>query len=389
MNIKCLFIAASCIYLAGYQGYSFLKYFSPACIALLFFFPVTIFALGRSRFNAVPAMSIAYAGATFLIVCWQQKFLDCYNSFLDSTTNLVMSTLFFSIAWILFSREPKSTLIQGLQLALKCLLTILVVDTVWRMAIPLYQGVSFMHIYSFKTNTPFFPDSNFHCANCLVMLELSYYLEKHTSLSYSHQRVATVVLSLLTFSRALIIGVVLYYVCRYIFLSLKKGNVILLASVTATAYVAMVYSLPTIEADGSYQTKIEIIEAVQQISSSESYNCIVGIGDGNYKRYSESEYNRMRACHNLLGFIVEMGALWSLLTLLWWIGIYRITKGFLRVLAIPLLTIFLVSLYPTTFLGPVYMIIALVGIIELQSESERIALRRRQLSREKIPSLSE
>ena len=113
-----LFVAASCVYLAGYPENLFLKSLSPACLALLFFFPATVFAIGYSRFNAVPILSVAYATLAFLIVCWQQAYLSCYNSFFDSITSIVTPVLFFTTAWILFSREPKERLIRGLKLIL-------------------------------------------------------------------------------------------------------------------------------------------------------------------------------------------------------------------------------------------------------------------------------
>lgn len=372
MNNKHLFIVASCVYFATEIENPLLRFLSPASIALLISFPMTILAIGKSRFNLVPILALIYAAAACGILYWQQVYLDCLYSFGVGNARIVGPVLFFIVTWILFSHDSEEDLIKGLQLALKCLLIVLVIDTVCRIATPLLSGANIVSFYAYKVHSPFYIDSNFHCMNCLIMLELTYYLEKHTSQSFSKQRVATLVLSFLTLSRSLIIGIALYYIGRYILLSIKKGNFLMLINTGIVAIIAIVYSLPEIETDGSFKTKTEIIDAVQDICSSDSYDYLIGYGIGNYKNYSEAVLGRMRSCHNLLGLAVEMGALWSLLTLLFWIGIYKITNGFLQLLAIPLMAISAISIFPGTYLGPVYMMLALVGIVELQNKEQKM-----------------
>ena len=360
--MKYLFVIASCIYFLGYKEYPMLKLFSPACFALSFGFPIMFLTLNQSRHRMVPILAIAYASIVLVIVALQQLFLDCYAPIEDGITSLVAPALFFPCAWVLFSNASKSELIHSLQLILNTLLIMLAASTIWCWAIPIMKGISLKYFYAYKGHSFYCEDPNYHVINCLVMLQLTYYLEKQTSKSFFKKRVAVLILSFLTLSRALMIGIALYYIYRYILVSIKKGNVVLLSGIVAIAFVALICVLPTIQDDYSFRTKIEILESVQAIQSSPSYDYLLGFGVGNYVIYFKEFLGERRGCHNLAGFAVEMGVLWFILTLIFWYGIYRVTGDFFKILLLPMAAVALISLYPSTFLGPVYLVAAIVGV---------------------------
>ena len=208
--------------------------------------------------------------------------------------------------------------------------------------------------YDLKVGGLIFLDSNFNgfLSACLWI----YSLESKIIKLKSSASALYFILILYSFSLAVYVGllaVILYKICT--------RNIISMSIFAPIGGILVWYTYILISSDGSFLTKIEILEfAYNYILDADIGKILIGLGSGNLIYYVG------RASHTLVGIGAELGLLFTLIVFVILIALYFV-QG-LSTLILFIVIVALAALFPIAYLSPVYCIISM-HLINMKSSS--------------------
>lgn len=276
----------------------------------------------------------------FLLVTYQVQHIDLKYGALNEYFRHVFPWIFASVGF-LFWYQRSQVEIEKIFVGFAW---ILVLSSISRILYSfIFVGSGF---YSLKYSSIFYPDSNFE-----GFLGLVFYLmaSRSKSENFYSARWLFLVVCLLSLSRAVWIVLALYFLKTMWFKQRRHIQAILLLILLFPMLYFMYFFINTVKVDGSFITKLELIQVIFVSFAKTVWldELLFGIGSGNLIDFYGRE------SHNLFGLTVEMGLVWLTVYV---IAFVYVLKKCLS--SVDILFVFLpacISLFPVAYMGPVFL----------------------------------
>jgi hypothetical protein len=354
-----LTLLAPPFFLRGFYwfGIGFPPFLSPAY--LIFPFSILIFLWSffkEDRTSYVSFAFIFYQVFAVGLLLAQITLFDLNYGLANELGRVVFPPTYFFICYTILRRYSPSKVNDYFIFFVKAGVALMALETAIRffLIVPMMLSRT-STFYAFKPSL-FFMDSNFTGFILVTYLSMVYYYRfKFNREVFKRDVLVISFLTLATLSRASIFSAFVVYFYAYF---LNAGRVIKMLIITFGVGVVAIL-IPIVSQDGSFKTKIKIVEFFNDWLTSPKENLLFGLGSGNmsltYKMGS----------HNLIGLTIEMGFIWLAI----YIGVflcawYKIGKSAIWLL-MPMFVAGTISLYPITYTGVVF--IGFVFMILLKS----------------------
>jgi hypothetical protein len=249
---------------------------------------------------------------------------------------------------------------------------ILILECTWRLLHPDLMYKEFADsgdprwIYQYKIASFMYGDSNAVGIHIIVILFFIFYLEREKSFKWPVIKIILIVLLVLTFSRAAWAGAIIGWI--YIKFLIKRGNVFYLVSLAFLLCVSFLvyrfYLYDSLKSDLSYQSKFEIIRAIQNYIAEATWpELFIGIGFSNSLKRME-----VYAHSYFIIFLIESGIIGLIFMILLFLQFIVVTKKKALYVLIPFLITTLSS--SITFIPFFYVVMALIYLEEKDCQFE-------------------
>lgn len=325
---------------------------SPRIAIILIIIPIVIetfiFVFKKKvRINSSVILSFFLFIEVFI---WQYVFLSNTGCF-----SFLFTLVYFAVSMLSFSRLDQKLLQKRCKQLIKFACIILILDTMWRFAHPLYadyyQGVNFF--YKYKGPGILFVDTNNTGMLVLAVIGLCWYLEHERNQTLFLIKVVLFVLLILTFSRAAILSFALFS----LMFNARISKYIKIAILTVSA-IYLVFHFSLVVNDASTSEKIVMLKRVLLFYQSTNLSKLfLGIG----LLRSIEEFGLFTHSWPIT-FSVELGIVGFLLIIALWYSLMKESHGKCKFIIFPCLFAGL-SFFP--LLAPYfYCIAALITNIE-------------------------
>jgi hypothetical protein len=286
-----------------------------------------------------------------LVQSWNGLQIAFLNEFARLCLPFIVALLSFQVFLVTC---PDAQREMAMRVFVRGSLIILSIDCAARICEPLLNGS--MGRYDYKYGGLFYSDSNFNgviagCIYCLIF---------DLGKSWRNSRIHAILLSLLSFSYGVYISLTAVIVWRYI--SRVHGNVrettLLIAALFLISPVVIfggIIFIESIFSNGSFLTKLEIVELVFAFYSNHIETIWTGLGSGQMREVLGWD------SHNLVGLSAELGLVGSLTLLLLLLFLWSCSSY--TSLFLTLVGGF--SLFPVAYLAPIIFI----ALIKVASKS--------------------
>lgn len=282
---------------------------------------------------------------------------------LNTVLNVIMSVIYFLLTLAIVYRIDTAKILKISLTFIRYSIPLLILESLYRITNPIYvldSGFDYrtdesLIIYPYKFNSIMYQDSNFVAIFILCLIFFGLYLIRNFKLTLKPELIILIILLFLTISRATILVtltfILLFHYWGRISFLLKISLFIMLGS-------AFSYVLYLVSADGSFQSKFQIIDLfLDFLRTSKPDELAFGIGFGNTKHLFGIGAHNFFVTH-----IVESGFVGFTLLFMTWLGIL-INSNFKTIgIMLPFLVVGM------SFVGHaipyVYCIFALILILE-------------------------
>jgi len=351
LQITTILLTFSSFFLYGFLGSSF---FQPIYLGLM----LTVFYILMSlKYTKISSSMIIYIliGLSFLYLFFIQDIRgNLADGYLKGLARIYIPMLYFPLTVHLLKNKGKSVLLKIINIFIKVSIIIYFIDFFYRFTSVGY--ISFQNFYVYKYNSIFYPDSNFSAVIILGFIFFLRSLEHIYKINYTKEKIILLVLLFFTFSRAAIVSYIFLY-----FFKLKKYSflekLVLIILLLILSYCIWLF----FSDDSSLITKFEIIDFSLKVMFENVNNFLFGIGSGNLKNIF------IRESHNLIGLAAELGFIGIIIYVfnLWYI--YKKIGIYFIYIFLPIL-ISGFSLFPITYLSPVYIMFAFIFLIKYKGD---------------------
>lgn len=246
---------------------------------------------------------------------------------------MAMSASYYPIGCVIFDQLTRKQIITICKYILLVTCIILIIDCIYRFLHPteLRWVDSFTFFYKYKMNTIMFTDTN--DVGFLILLTMGFilYLKSSNSLNISfYVQLLFFVLLILSFSRAAIVAYLISYFILNIY---NRLNLVGRFIANVVIVIAVVYLFILFLSDGSFLTKIEILqECYVYLLNVDFCDLLFGIG------YAQSETVLGIYGHNyIVLYLIEFGLIGLFLFSVTVLSIYMQTNSNAKYLIYPYL----------------------------------------------------
>ena len=246
---------------------------------------------------------------------------------------ITMSASYYPIGCVIFDQLTRKQIITICKYILLVTCIILIIDCIYRFLHPteLRWVDSFTFFYKYKMSSIMFTDTNDVGILILLTMGLTLYLKSSKMLKISfYIQLLFFVLLILSFSRAAIVA---YLISYFILNVYNRLNILGRFIANIIIMVAVVYLFILFLSDGSFLTKIEILQkCYTYILNANFCDLLFGIG------YAQSETALGIYGHNyIVLYLVEFGLIGLILFSVTVLSIYMQTNSFAKYLIYPYL----------------------------------------------------
>ena len=255
------------------------------------FIPVIIYK--RRNFKPDSSIWMAFIFINYLLVT---QFLNggMREKEIHTTFTVLMSIYYYILVSILIYGIEKDKILKICRRFINVTILLLLVEGIYRVSHPNYYFDIYnlanqnMKFYIYKSNSIMYQDSNFVGIFIVTMFFFCEYLKKYHRQDYKIQRIILAILCVLTFSRAAIVGMTLFWVIirikdnqsvngKFKYISIIK-NIIILIFVGIGLYGIKMF----LTAGGGFDSRLDIFERMfKYIETARIQEILFGNGFGN------------------------------------------------------------------------------------------------------------
>lgn len=265
-----------------------------------------------------------------------QFFLEANNTAL---INVLFSLIYFVTVLNIASYSTNKILVKYSKYFVWFTIILLTIEAYWRLTHPIfllegavkdYRDMDGMLFYAYKYSSIMFMDSNFVGTYGLIAFFYYYYLRKKKYVKSIIPLILLFILIVGTLSRSAIITTFITLFLLYFLLVKIRFYHILIMMIFVSLIVF--FLIPTIENDGSFSTKFEILASTwEYMKHCSILDFLLGVGFANSYKYMEI------GGHNLFVIqFVESGLIGTILFLIANLTLIKPTQKYSLYLTIPL-----------------------------------------------------
>jgi len=351
LQITTILVTFSSFFLYGFLGDSF---FQPVYLGLML---SVLYILISLEYTTISNSMIIYflIGLSFLLLFFIQDIRgDLADGYLKGLGRIYIPMLYFPLTVHLLKNEDEDILLKIINIFIKINIIFYFIDFLSRFIyVFINMGfISFQRFYAYKENSFFYQDSNFIAVMILASILFLRSLEHIYKTNYNKEKIILFVLLFFTFSRAAIASYILLYFFKPKKYSFLEKLLLIILILILSYFLWLFFS-----EDGSLITKFEIIDFSIKVMFENINNFLFGVGTGNLKNIY------IRASHNLIGLIAELGFIGTIIYAfnLWYI--YKKIDIYFIYIFLPILISGL-SMFPIAYLQPVYIMLAFIFLIK-------------------------
>lgn len=300
---------------------------SPVYISsILGIFLLFLLKLGSKGINRIKKINLYLL--VFIVYLLLTQFV--IGADIHTFANVLISFFIFIVLLHLGILMRVEDIKRAMHFFIKFSILLLSAEAIWRLTHPqwvLDNGVLIteedISIYPFKVSSFMFQDSNFVGTYSATMFFFCNYLKDVSRRRIRFYKVMFGVLSVLTMSRAAILGILLVVLIRYFFKKMKTNFLFIIGIGLPFFILFLIYLFQVVANDDSFLSKFFILEQALAYWKSADWNhCLFGVGFANAKYYLGI------GSHNLLvTYLVDAGIIGLLLMVGFQIYYLIQTKG--------------------------------------------------------------
>lgn len=333
-----LIIIFSAYYMTTGLGFSFVYISIPLGILGLIFLSYRKRIIFYRSIIILPIILLFYYSITQIII----------EADIGTLVNMMLSITTFITLIVYLPNINATDILKIAKRFINASIVLLIIEAIYRITNPsqdylatlVLQGkeIDFFEglFYAYKMNSFMFMDSNFVGLVIIVVYFLAFYLRKIFKEIYRYQLIVLSILALLTFSRAAIFSMILFWLIFRYMSSEQKSAIyyIRLVVVLLLAIFFIFIFLSYYQNDGSLISKFYILEQALLFEENATiWQMLFGIGFGN------AVYFLNIGAHNfILTFLVESGIVGLVFLLLFWIHLLKNTNFAVGYIMLPFLT---------------------------------------------------
>lgn len=289
-----------------------------ACVLLLFGWIKCRFRLEGDRSILWAMVFIVYLLLTHIDVRKDSAF---YNT--------LFSLLYYIVSFPVICLLSKEETVTYARKFINFTIVLCIIEASWRISHPIVRNLGQNFFYNYKYNSIMYHDSNFVGIYLISVFFLIIYLQNKAGIVLKKQKILTLVLIILTFSRsAILVSIAFGFLLDNSISKSFKTFAIMFG-----IYFAISVLTNLIMNDGSFLSKLEIINrAIRYYHNASSVQRLFGVGLGH-----TIDYLHIGAHNFIVTYIIETGIVGFCILVIMWINIFFSSKKQVYYVMIPFL----------------------------------------------------